>query len=146
MGDDKGIIRNAVAKGWILVLGSIVILFGIVVFIPLERVEGVIGIRILLTIGIVLGFLAGISVTRSLACFEDTSSCNRWEIIASGLEGDEKKLYLDLLRFGGAILQNDLCIESDFSRSKVCRLLAKMEVRGLLERRRSGMTNLVVLH
>jgi len=67
------------------------------------------------------------------------------EVNLSKLDEDEKKIY-DLLKSKeGSIYQTDLIKETDFSKVKVSRLLDKMEQRGILERKRRGMTNIVVL-
>ena len=45
----------------------------------------------------------------------------------------------------GTIFQSDLVEKSDFSKVKVSRILDKLEGRQLIERKRRGMTNVVVL-
>ena len=43
------------------------------------------------------------------------------------------------------MFQSDLVEKSEFPKAKVSRILDKMEARGLLERKRRGMANAVVL-
>ncbi len=61
------------------------------------------------------------------------------------LSGDEKKIVDFLKGEGGVAFQSDIVEKTGFSKSKVSRLLDKLEARGLVERRRRGMTNVVVL-
>ncbi len=60
-----------------------------------------------------------------------------------GVEG--RKLYDLIGGAGGAIFQSELVDKSGFSKVKVSRILDRLEGRGLLERRRRGMTNIVLL-
>jgi len=61
------------------------------------------------------------------------------------LPDDEKKIYKEVEKAHGAIFQSELVEKTKLSKVKVSRLLDKLEGRGLIERRRRGMTNLVVL-
>ncbi len=62
------------------------------------------------------------------------------------LDSDSRRVY-DLLRnANGSLFQSDLIRETGFSKVKLSRLLDKLEQGGLVERRRRGMANLVVLH
>lgn len=61
------------------------------------------------------------------------------------LEGDERRLYQQILDSGGEILQKDLVLESDFNKAKVTRLLDKLEQKRLISRVRHGMTNRIIL-
>lgn len=65
--------------------------------------------------------------------------------IMSGLKTEEKRLYELTSGSGGAIFQADLVEKSGFSKVKVSRILDKLEGRGLIERRRRGMTNMVIV-
>jgi uncharacterized membrane protein len=68
-----------------------------------------------------------------------------WEEVLNGLKGDEKKVYQVILDSGGAIPQSELVEKTNFSKVKVSRTLDKLEVKGLIEKRRRGMGNIVVL-
>lgn len=61
------------------------------------------------------------------------------------LTEDERRLYELIVAAGGEILQMNLVSSGEFSKSKVTRLLDKLERRGLIKRERRGMTNLVHL-
>lgn len=65
--------------------------------------------------------------------------------ISAKLTREEKKLYELVGQANGAIFQADLVEKSNFSKVKVSRILDKLEGRGLIERRRRGMTNIVIL-
>lgn len=63
----------------------------------------------------------------------------------SRLKDDERRLYEMIEAAGGEILQVKLVSSGEFSKSKVTRLLDKLEDRGLIKRERYGMTNMVRL-
>ena len=65
--------------------------------------------------------------------------------ILATMKGEEKKLYELTEEAGGAIFQADLVEKSGFSKVKVSRILDKLEGRGLIERKRRGMTNMVII-
>lgn len=60
------------------------------------------------------------------------------------LDSEEKKLYQILIDSNGAIFQSDLVEKSGFDKVKVTRLLDRLEGKQLIERKRRGMTNVVV--
>jgi len=70
---------------------------------------------------------------------------NKWEETLKTLTGDEKEIYGKAMESEGVIFQSDLVEKSGFPKAKVSRILDRMEARGLLERKRRGMTNAVVL-
>ncbi len=61
------------------------------------------------------------------------------------LDGEEKTIYGQIKDSDGFIFQNDLIQKTGFSKVKVSRLLDKLEAKNLVERRRRGMSNVVVL-
>jgi len=61
------------------------------------------------------------------------------------LPEDEKKIYKSVDAADGAMFQSELVGKTKLSKVKVSRLLDKLEGKGLVERRRRGMTNLVLL-
>jgi uncharacterized membrane protein len=61
------------------------------------------------------------------------------------LEPDEKKVYDMIAEAGGMVFQSDLVEKTGFPKARVTRILDRLEARRLLERRRRGMTNAVVL-
>lgn len=63
----------------------------------------------------------------------------------SRLPDDERRLYDMIEAAGGEILQMKLVSSGEFSKSKVTRLLDKLEDRELIKRERHGMTNMVRL-
>jgi len=67
------------------------------------------------------------------------------EISLLSLPEDERRIFEMIDASGGEMLQKDLVASGEFSRSKVTRLLDKLEGRGLIKRERHGMTNMVRL-
>jgi len=59
---------------------------------------------------------------------------------------DEEKLVLEkIIEAEGTIFQSDLVEKSGYTKVKVTRILDKLEGKGILERKRRGMTNVVIL-
>lgn len=61
------------------------------------------------------------------------------------LDAEEKKIYQLLENSDGTIFQSDLVAKTGFSKVKVSRIIDKLETKGIVERRRRGMANLIVL-
>ncbi len=62
-----------------------------------------------------------------------------------GLGKEESKVFDLVVSADGMIFQNELVQRSQLSKVKVTRLLDRLESKGLIERRRRGMTNVVLL-
>lgn len=65
--------------------------------------------------------------------------------ILSDLLLEEKTVLEKVIEANGAIFQSDLVEKTGFTKVKVTRILDKLEGRGLIERKRRGMTNVVIL-
>ncbi|MBI4439702.1 hypothetical protein HY638_01910 [Candidatus Woesearchaeota archaeon] len=63
----------------------------------------------------------------------------------SKFDEEEKKVFDVIKLKEGSAYQTDLIKETGFSKVKVSRVLDKLESQGVLERKRRGMTNIVVL-
>ena len=61
------------------------------------------------------------------------------------LEAEEKIIMDIVLRENGSTYQSDLIKETGKSKVVITRLLDKLEGKGLIERKRRGMTNMVIL-
>ena len=69
-----------------------------------------------------------------------------WEkVIQKLIDEDERGIVQIVADEGGTIFQSQLVERSGFSKSKVSLVLDRLEARGILERRRHGMSNAVVL-
>jgi uncharacterized membrane protein len=64
---------------------------------------------------------------------------------AKKLGGDEGKAYDLITQSNGMIFQNELAEKLGVSKVKITRILDKLEAKGLVERRRRGMTNVIIL-
>ncbi|UCD07392.1 MAG: MarR family transcriptional regulator, partial [Candidatus Aenigmatarchaeota archaeon] len=95
---------------------------------------------IMLIIGVFMVILGG-----STKKPEPEGNRSKWEGVLKKLTGDEKSVYEKIVVSEGVIFQSDLVEQSGFPKAKVSRILDKMEARGLLERKRRGMANAVVL-
>lgn len=67
------------------------------------------------------------------------------EVDTSTLDDEEKKVYELLKSKEGSMYQSDLIKELDYSKVKMTRVLDKMESKKLIDRRRRGMTNIIIL-
>jgi hypothetical protein len=66
-------------------------------------------------------------------------------ISIAGLNAEEKKLIRIISEAKGSIFQSELTEKSGFDKVKVTRVLDRLEGQGFIERRRRGMTNIVLL-
>jgi uncharacterized membrane protein len=69
----------------------------------------------------------------------------RWEKISKTLKDDERKIYEAILDSDGLVNQSELAEKTGLSKSNVSRSLDLLESKGLVERKRRGMGNIVLL-
>jgi uncharacterized membrane protein len=67
-----------------------------------------------------------------------------YEKVLEQLDKEEKHVFEKILGKEGTIFQSEL-VDEDYTKVKVTRILDKLEGRGLVERRRRGMTNVVII-
>lgn len=65
--------------------------------------------------------------------------------IMSHMNGEEKIVFGKIIENNGTIIQSDLVDKTKFNKVKVTRILDKLEGKDLIERRRRGMTNVIIL-
>ncbi len=65
--------------------------------------------------------------------------------VMNQLNGDEKHVFERIIESSGTIFQSDLVEKTGFTKVKVTRILDRFEGKGLIERKRRGMTNVVIL-
>jgi uncharacterized membrane protein len=65
--------------------------------------------------------------------------------IMSGLSPDEKTVLKKIIEAEGTVFQSDLAEKTKFNKVKVTRILDRLEGKQLIERKRRGMTNVVML-
>ena len=69
----------------------------------------------------------------------------RWKEIAKTLKEDEQKIYQAVIEAGGVVEQSELPEKTGISKAGVSRALDLLESKGLVERKRRGMRNVVLL-
>lgn len=74
-----------------------------------------------------------------------TKEKTKINVSIKSLKDDEKKVYDLIVDADGFIFQNDLMNKTGYSKVKISRILDKLEVRDIIERRRRGMANIIVL-
>ncbi len=63
----------------------------------------------------------------------------------SKLDEEEKGVYELLKKNEGSMYQSDIIKETNFSKVKVTRILDKLEAKKVIDRKRRGMTNIIIL-
>jgi len=61
------------------------------------------------------------------------------------LSEDERKVFAAIIDSQGTIFQSDLVDRTQFPKAKITRILDRLEGSGIVERRRRGMSNMVIL-
>ncbi len=67
------------------------------------------------------------------------------KVTIKSMNPDESRLYDIVRESGNVIFQSEIIEKAGFSKVKVSRILDRLEARGLIERRRRGMTNVVIM-
>ncbi|MDP7494684.1 MAG: MarR family transcriptional regulator [Candidatus Undinarchaeales archaeon] len=106
---------------------------------PIETYVSIITACISALVGIMM-----IEISRRLSS-EGVDVAKKMEHILDTLEGEEREVYRLVTEADGSIMQSDIVNNTSLTKVKVTRLLDKLEGKGLVERRRRGMGNLVVL-
>ena len=70
---------------------------------------------------------------------------DNYKKIMNDLSSDEKLVLGKVIDSQGTIFQSDVVNKTKFPKAKVTRILDKLEGKGLVERKRRGMTNVVIL-
>lgn len=70
---------------------------------------------------------------------------DEWKETAERLANKEEEVYETLLDADGVFPQSDIVDETDLSKASVSRALDSLEVKNLVERKRRGMGNMVLL-
>lgn len=92
---------------------------------------------LILGIGLYLSFFSKLPLPETKKEFA--------QIDISKLDEEEKMVYNKLKEKSGSMYQSDLVKETGFTKVKITRILDKLETSGILERKRRGMANIVVL-
>jgi len=68
-----------------------------------------------------------------------------YQKILNELNNDERLVFDKVIESEGAIFQSDLVSKTKLTKVKITRILDKLEGKGLVERKRRGMTNVIIL-
>ena len=100
----------------------------------------------LLTTAFGISFLtSGIGIFMVFMPVKKESKLEFKEIDATKLDEEEKKIYTLLKENQGSMYQSDLIKETGLSKVKITRILDKMTLKNVLDRKRRGMTNIIFL-
>jgi len=61
------------------------------------------------------------------------------------LDGDKRKVFSEIVKAGGEIVQSELPTRTGFSKAKITRILDYLEGKGLIIRKSYGMTNKIII-
>lgn len=106
---------------------------------PIEVYIGVTVVLILISIG---SFLILKTKQAEMIGLDNKEKIKK---ITKTLKVDEKKVFETIIESDGAVFQSELVEKTGFSKVRVTRILDKLEGKGIIERRRRGMTNIVIL-
>lgn len=70
---------------------------------------------------------------------------DNYKKISESLSSEEKKVLDLLIEHEGSVFQSEIVSKISLTKVKVTRILDRLEGRGLIERKRRGMTNVVIL-
>ncbi len=73
------------------------------------------------------------------------ANAGEWKGNLKQLKEDERNIYEKLMENEGFLFQSELVEKAEMNKVKVSRILDRLEAKGLLERKRRGMSNAVVL-
>jgi len=92
---------------------------------------------------ILMAGLGGIGLY--IALFRKNNVIEEKQYDLTGLDHEGKKVFMLVHNSPDEVYQNKLMEHVGFSKAKMTRILDRLEKKGLVERRRRGMTNIVVL-
>jgi uncharacterized membrane protein len=86
--------------------------------------------------------------THPITLATEQKDTSEWEIAFALrlLDGDKRKVFNEIVESGGEILQSDLHTQTGFSKAKITRILDYLELKGLIIRKRYGMTNKILIN
>jgi len=67
------------------------------------------------------------------------------KLMPRNLDSEEKKIISIVEKYDGSMFQSQIVEESAYPKAKVTRILDRLEGKNLVERKRRGMTNIVIL-
>lgn len=73
----------------------------------------------------------------------DKPNISSTDVLLRALEGDEREAIKLIAVKGGRMLQNELVNSLDFSKAKVSRVLMNLEKRGIITKKKYGLTNCI---
>jgi len=114
-------------------------------FCPMEHslpIQGYLGISLVIVVGVIGAILIYIDKKTERLVVKKSE---RIQKMLKTLKEDQKKIYYLIESSEGAIFQSEIVEKTDFSKVKVSRILDKLEGKGLVIRRRRGMSNVIIL-
>lgn len=98
-------------------------------------------VSVLIIVGLVLVFS---KPSEKIIVRKIKEKLKKKEIDTSNLTKEEKQI-LNIIQINGTIFQADLIEKTNMSKAKITRILDKLENKEIIERKRRGLTNIVVI-
>ena len=94
-----------------------------------------------------LGIMIAIIITALYLIFfaKEKNKEKQKEINLDNFSEDEKILLKEIINAEGSIFQSELTEKTNMNKVKITRILDRLEGKGKIERKRRGMTNVVIL-
>ena len=102
---------------------------------------GIVGILFIVSLVLILSKPQTQTIIKT-KIIEKKKSERKWDL--SNLKPEEEKVF-ELVKENKTIFQADLIEKTEFGKAKMTRIIDRLEGNGLVERKRRGMTNVVVL-
>lgn len=103
------------------------------------EVQTIIGIGIMifiLTIGLYLIFFGDKGIKKKKIDYT---------LVLKEMKEDERAVFEPIIKSGGLMFQSEIVKKTNYGKVKVSRILDRLENRGILERKRKGMSNLIMI-
>lgn len=84
-------------------------------------------------------------IIRKTVKVSEKKPAKDYSVVMKDLDKQEKEVLQKVIDADGTIFQSQIVEDLDYPKAKITRLLDKLEGKGLVERRRRGMTNVIVL-
>jgi len=99
----------------------------------------------LIAIIVIIGVILMLSKEDKQIITKTVKEERKISVNTSNLNPEEKRIIQSIAEAKGSIFQSELTEKSGFDKVKVTRILDRLEGMQLIERRRRGMTNIVIL-
>ncbi|MFH1376841.1 MAG: MarR family transcriptional regulator [Candidatus Woesearchaeota archaeon] len=102
-------------------------------------------IGLLVLVGIFVAFFIGDEKTTTHIITQNTLTEEEKKKKIENLDDEEKQIIQFILNKEGSVFQSDIIKETGFTKVKITRILDRLQGKGLIDRKRRGMTNIIII-